>query len=347
MTSRRPTNPVTNTRVPPRIKIAVVGAGTMGVNIALSLATNGWAVCLCDSDPAQLERAETVARSNTELLCRQNLLAGATVENVVARIAMVSRLEQAVDGVGLVIEAVSEKIQLKQQLFRHLDHLCRPDTILASNSSTFVPSRMAVGFEHAERKARFLVMHYWNPAHLIPLVEIVPHPETSPHVVEFIQTLLRQCGKTPVVVKKEMAGFIGNRLAFALQREAMDLVAKGVASPEDIDAVARTGFGRRLPVCGIFGTADLGGLDVYLEACRSLFPELCNEPTPPAALRRLVEQGNLGVKSGVGWRSYTPKEISDIKESLAAELIHQLHRDRREHSSRYTSDELRANSAIF
>lgn len=311
----------------PISKIAIVGAGTMGANIALNFTAHGQEVRLHDSNPVQLENARGIARTNAALLHQHGLLAG-PVEELVARIAWESSLEQAVRGVDLVIEAVPEKLQLKRHLFSNLDRMCAPETIFASNSSTFVPSTMAMSLQQDERKGRFLVMHYWNPAHLMPLVEIVPHPNARPSVVDAVKALLTRCGKVPVVVRKEIAGFIGNRLAFALQREAMDLVSQGVASPEDIDLVARTSFGRRIPVTGIFGTADLGGLDVYLEICRGLFPELCSTMTPPALLGRLVEQGNLGVKSGAGWSQYTSGQIAAIRESLTTELVHQLQRDR-------------------
>ena len=320
--------PRTMTTSMPISKIAIVGAGTMGANIALNFATHGREVRLNDSDPAQLERALGIVRTNADLL-RQHGLVIESVDQLIERIVSESRLEQAVQGVDLVIEAVPEKLQLKRHIFSQLDRLCPPETIFASNSSTFVPSAMALSLLHDTRKMQFLVMHYWNPAHLMPLVEIVPHPRTRPSVVDAVKALLTGCGKVPVVVRKEIAGFIGNRLAFALQREAMDLVSQGVASPEDIDLVARTSFGRRLPVTGIFGTADLGGLDVYLAICRTLFPELCSGTAPPPLLGRMVEQGNLGVKSGAGWSQYTSEQIDALREALTAELVHQLQCDRK------------------
>ncbi|MDB6169861.1 MAG: 3-hydroxybutyryl-CoA dehydrogenase [Verrucomicrobia bacterium] len=313
----------------PISKITLIGSGTMGANIALHFAAHGQAVSLHDSNAAQLEKALRVVRQNAALLSEHGLITEA-VDTVVARIRLEPEFESAAAGADLVIEAVPEKMQLKQRLFMQLDRVCGPQAILASNSSTFVPSSMAVGFVSTERKARFLVMHFWNPAHLMPLVEIVPHPDASPPVVDSVMALLVRCGKRPVVVRKEIAGFIGNRLAFALQREAMDLVAKGVASPEDIDTVAKNSFGRRIPITGIFGTADLGGLDVYLEVCRSLFPDLCSDRTPPAALGNLVRHGRLGIKSGEGWNRYTEAQIALLNESLTRELVHQLHRARRD-----------------
>lgn len=304
-----------------------MGAGTMGANIALSFASHGQAVQLHDVDPAQLKKALQTIRTHAALL-REYGMVTEPLEQVMGRITCVPRLEEAVDGADLVIEAVLEKIQLKQQVFTQLDRLCAPETVLASNTSTFAPSVMAFGLQHAERKQRFLVMHYWNPAHLMPLVELVPHPESLPSMVEEIRALLVRCGKAPVIVRKEIDGFIGNRLAFALQREAMALVEQGVATPEDIDTVAKTGFGRRIPVTGIFGTADLGGLDVYLEICRSLFPQLNADRTVPMQLKRRVGHGHLGVKTGCGWNAYTPEQIAALTDVLTRELIRQLQRDR-------------------
>jgi 3-hydroxybutyryl-CoA dehydrogenase len=307
-------------------KIAIVGAGTMGANIALNFAVHGRHVSLHDLQETQLRKAMEIVRAGAVLLENHGLL-NEPVDRVIARIVCESRLDAAVREAELVIEAVAERFQLKCQLFRRIDGLCGPDAILASNTSTFEPSRLALGLLHDERKKRFLVMHYWNPAHLMPLVELVPHPEALPQILGSISELLTQCGKTPVLVRKEIPGFIGNRLAFALQREAMDLIVKGVASPEDIDLVAKNGFGRRIPVSGIFGTADLGGLDVYLEVSRLLFPQLCNESAPPKALQRLVDRGDLGIKSGTGWKQYSSREIATIREALTAELIHRLKRD--------------------
>ena len=142
-----------------------------------------------------------------------------------------------------------------------------------------------------------------------------------------MKACLERCGKQVVVLQKEVPGFIGNRLAFALQREAMDLVAKGVASPAEIDTVIRAGFGRRIPVSGIFGTADLGGLDVYLAICQSILPDLCAQTGAPAELKRLVASGRLGLKSGEGWYNYSSTEAAALRDAIATELVHHARRD--------------------
>ena len=309
-----------------KTKIAVIGAGTMGANIALSFAVHGFEVRLCDVSEAQLEKARASLRKHAAMMRSHGITTKAEAE-VLAKVAFGTDIEQSVDGVNLVLEAVRESLQLKLQVFTKLDRLCAPDVILASTTSTLMPSELAVGLINAHRKSRFLVMHYWNPAHLIPLVEVVPHRETQQEVLDFATTLLERCEMLPIQLRKEVPGFIGNRLAFALQREAMSLVSKGVAAPEDIDKVVKSSFGRRMPLTGIFGTADLGGLDVYLAICRLLFPDLCNDAKPNEQLARLVEQGKLGVKTGEGWKTYSPKQADDLYESLTVELIHRARQD--------------------
>jgi 3-hydroxybutyryl-CoA dehydrogenase len=309
-----------------KTKVAVIGAGTMGANIALSFAVHGFGVCLCDVSEAQLDQARSTILKHVAMMLEHGLGSGSP-EDSLSRINFDTRMDVSVAGVDLVIEAVRENLQLKLQVFTKLDRLCAPEVILASTTSTFVPTALAAGLVNPGRKSRFLVMHYWNPAHLIPLVEVVPHSETSLEVLNFIRALLLQCRMIPVLLRKEIAGFIGNRLAFALQREAMGLIANGVATAEDIDQVVTSGFGRRVPVTGIFGTADLGGLDVYLAICRQLFPDLCNDTNPPAILARQVEQGKLGVKTGEGWKKYTPEQISVLYSTLTKELVHQSQRD--------------------
>lgn len=310
-----------------KARIAIIGAGTMGANIALSFAAHGFGVCVCDVSGAQLDKARDTIRKHAAMMQAHGMGTG-DVEELLARISFETRMDVSVAGVDLVIEAVRENLHLKLQVFTKLDRICAPEVVLASTTSTFVPTALAAGLVNPGRKGRFLVMHYWNPAHLIPLVEVVPHGETKPEVLEFVRTLLVQCDMLPVLLRKETPGFIGNRLAFALQREAMSLIANGVATAEDIDQVVTSGFGRRVPVTGIFGTADLGGLDVYLAICRQLFPDLSNDTNPPAILARQVDQGKLGVKTGEGWKKYSPEQVSLLYEALTKELIHQARQDR-------------------
>ncbi|HTX66317.1 MAG TPA: 3-hydroxyacyl-CoA dehydrogenase family protein [Opitutaceae bacterium] len=304
--------------------VAVVGAGTMGANIALDFAAHGWQVALVDAQAAQLTRAAAMIQAGAELLQRHGMLA-TDAPAVVARVTPDLKLARAVAGAEMVVEAVPEDLALKHRVFGELERHCGDDAILASNTSSFMPSRLAEGMANP---GRLIVAHYWNPAHLMPLVELVPHPGTAPGVVDRVQKWLVACGKRAVVVQAEVPGFIGNRLAFALQREAMALVEQGVATPADIDAVVRAGFGRRIPVSGVFATADLGGLDVYAAICDQIFPDLCRDTTAPAVLRRMVERGTLGVKTGAGWYRHPPEGAAALRARLEEELVARAKQDR-------------------
>ena len=296
----------------------------MGANIALDFAAHGFDVRLTDCDSLQLGKGRDLVGSNAKLMKRSGLLSE-RVASLLARISYVDNIRDAVDKASLVVESVPEQLELKRQVLADIEGWCPRQAVLASNTSTFVPSLLAADLRHPKR---MLIMHYWNPAHLIPLVEVVPHPQTARGVLKHVRSVLRRCGKEPVVLRKEVAGFIGNRLAFAMQREAMDLVARGIATPAEIDLVASSSFGRRIPVSGIFATADLGGLDVYLAICESIFPDLCVSGKIPIALSQLVEQGRMGVKSGHGWSQYAPTRALALKNSVADELIRHAKRDK-------------------
>jgi 3-hydroxybutyryl-CoA dehydrogenase len=300
-------------------RIAVVGAGLMGTNIALDFALAGYPVRITDASAEQRLRSAETAAANLRLLEQHGALAE-PVEAVLSRIEGDASVAAAVDGADLVIEAVSENLELKRALFREIGDYAPQDAVLASNTSSFVPSLLS---DATGRPERFLVAHYWNPAHLIPLVELVPSSETSPEVVQSLCALYERLGKKPVVVRKEVLGFIGNRLQFALLREALSLVESGVATPEDIDTVVRSSFGRRLPVTGLFHTADLAGLDVLLAICRVLFPDLATDGAPGSAMSDLVAAGRLGAKTDAGWFTYAPGEADALRATLGAELIRQ------------------------
>lgn len=305
-------------------QIAIVGAGLMGSTIALDFALAGYQVRITDVKEEQLLRSEATTRSHAELLAQHRLLP-ADLEEVLGRIERGPSIAAAVAGADLILEAVSENLELKRALYRQINSYANEQAILASNTSSFVPSSLA---DATGRPDRFLVAHYWNPAHLIPLVELVPSPQTDPAILDALYTLYQQMGKQPVIVRKEKLGFIGNRLQFALLREAMALVEEGVATPEDIDTVVRASFGRRLPATGIFHTADLGGLDVLLTICRTLFPDLAATTEPGPSMPALVREDRLGTKTNAGWFRYAPGEAEELRKTLSEELIQRARAER-------------------
>ncbi|MGC8644105.1 MAG: 3-hydroxyacyl-CoA dehydrogenase family protein [Isosphaeraceae bacterium] len=302
-------------------RIAVVGAGLMGVGIAQEFALAGYQVTLHDRTDELLHEARENIRSNLLLLSSLGRLDVVRIEPALAAITTSTDLGTAVSRADLVIEAIFEDLPAKQALFHTLSSLCGSETIFASNTSSFMPSRLA---EVVSRPERLLVAHYFNPPYLIPLVEIVPGPRTSNQTIATMVELLERIGKHPVVLRKEAIGFVGNRLQFALFREALAIVEQGVAGPEAIDRVVKFGFGRRLAVTGPFEVFDLAGLDTILAICAQIFPDLATSTVSAGEvsdlLRRRVEQGQLGVKSGQGFHEWTPEQIAELKTRLSRAL---------------------------
>jgi 3-hydroxyacyl-CoA dehydrogenase len=298
-------------------RIAVVGAGLMGHGIALELAAHGYAIDLHDRDPSQLERARgSIADGLTRLVDIGRI----TAEDAVRapdRIAMETDLRLAVAGADLVIEAVSEDLAVKQSLFRDLDAWSPPHAILASNTSTFMPSLLAAA---TDRPERVIVAHYFNPPHLLPLVELVRGEQTSDETVETLHALYLSIGKNPAVVQKEAPGFVGNRLQMALLREALAIVDAGIASPEDVDTIITSSFGRRLAVAGVFEVFEAAGWDLTLAVADQLFPVINRSPEPPTSLRERVARGEFGLKTGKGFYEWTPDEAAALRRRIGNAL---------------------------
>ena len=299
-------------------RIAVIGAGLMGHAIAQEFALAGYAVTLNDVDAGRLRDAVGRMRANLRLLADAGLVEVARVEAAPATIRTTTDLAGAVADADVVVEAVYERLPLKHEIFRELDRHAPPGAMLASNTSTFVPSVLA---EATTRPERVLVAHYFNPPHLIPLVEVVPGARTAEETVQTMAALLTRVGKEPVVVRQEAPGFIANRLQSALRREALSIVARGIATPQDVDRVVRMGFGRRLAVAGPFELTELIGLDLALAIAEQLYPTLESSPEPPAMLRDKVARGELGVKTGQGFYGWTPEGAAALRERVGRALI--------------------------
>lgn len=295
-------------------RIAVVGAGLMGHGIALELAAHGFTVHLHDRDQAQLDRAQgSIAHGLARLVEIERITPGEAAA-APSRIGVGRDLRAAVSDTDLVIEAVSEDLELKQTLFRDLDAWAPPRAILASNTSTFMPSLLAAA---TERPERVIVTHYFNPPYLLPLVELVRGDRTSDETVATMRALYEGIGKSPAVVQREAPGFVGNRLQMALLREAMAIVDAGIASPRDVDTIIRTSFGRRLAVAGVFEVFEAAGWDLTLAVAEQLFPAIDRSPEPPASLREKVARGELGLKTGKGFYAWTPDEAAALRQRIS------------------------------
>ncbi len=282
--------------------IAVIGAGIMGHGIALEFAVAGYDVRITDESAGALTAARAVIDTN--------LSANPEATGILNRIEFSASLPQAVREADYVVEAVPEHLPLKQQVFGELDRHAPDHAILASNSSSFMPSQLA---SFTNRPDKVLVTHYFNPPHVVPLVEVVRGPQTSEDTVGTVRSLYTQIGKIPVVVEKERLGFIGNRLQMALFREALALVDEGVCSIEDVDTVIHTSIGRRWSVAGVFEVFDLAGLDTVLAVSTQLFPDLSNATGPPESLRQRLARGELGIKSGKGFYDWPTEQAEEAK----------------------------------
>jgi 3-hydroxybutyryl-CoA dehydrogenase len=236
------------------------------------------------------------------------------------RITAQDDLAAAVGAAQFVFEAAPEKLELKQRIFADLEAVVAPETILASNSSAIPSTEIGRNLKHRER---VVGTHFWNPPHLVPLVEVIQTEWTSDDVVRRTMELLAAAGRSPVHVRRDIPGFIGNRLQHALKREAIALVASGVCDAETLDTVVKSGFGARLAVLGPLEQSDLVGLDLTLDISEVLVADLDRSAGPHPFLREKVAAGKLGMKTGEGFRRWTPEEANAVRDRLRTFLAEQ------------------------
>jgi len=301
-----------------RKRAAVIGAGLMGHGIAQVFAEKGWHVSLTDVDEAILARACQAIRANLALLAENGIGRAEDVAPALGRIKTTLRLEEAAAEADLVIEAVAEQLDLKQELFRKLDAMCPSGTILATNTSVISITEIAA---KAENRHRIVGAHFWNPPYLVPLVEVVPGVDTSPEVVDSLYDALKKAGKHPVKVRRDVPGFVGNRLQHALWREAISIVDQGIADAATVDEVIKNGFGIRLPVLGPLETADMVGLDLTLQIHDYILRHLDRSTEPAPILRDKVARGDLGFKTGRGFQDWSEEGIERCRKQLLEHLI--------------------------
>lgn len=297
--------------------VSVVGAGLMGHGIALEFALGGYAVRVHDLTEQRLTEADQNMHATAEMLAEIGTITAAQAEAVLANIQLGTELKAIVGEADVVIEAVSEDLAVKQTVFEQLDSVCPAHTILASNSSTLLPSALA---SVTQRPDRVLVTHYFNPPHLLPLVEIVRHADVSDETVTTMYDLFTKIGKSPAIVRRELPGFIGNRLQMAMFREALALVEAGIATPEDVDTVVKTGFGRRYAAAGPFEIWAMAGWDVVLASAENMIPNLSTTTEVSRLIRDKVEAGDLGVKTGKGFFEWTSESATAARQRMGRML---------------------------
>jgi 3-hydroxybutyryl-CoA dehydrogenase len=294
------------------LKIGVVGGGLMGHGIAYLFAAAGHHVNVF----------EPLADIRTSLPRRLQAIVDLLGDDrgLLQRIAAHDSLAPAMRGADWIFEAAPEKLPLKQEIFAAIEPLVAPNAILASNSSA-IPST-EIG-RHLTHRERVVGTHFWNPPHLVPLVEVIQNEKTNAEVVQRTMGLLRQAGKVPVHVRRDIPGFVGNRLQHAMKREAIALVAAGVCDAETIDTVVREGFGARTAVLGPMEQSDLVGLDLALDIAEVLYGDLDRTAGPPPFLRDKVNAGKLGMKTGEGFRKWTAEQADAVRNRLSRFLAEQ------------------------
>jgi 3-hydroxybutyryl-CoA dehydrogenase len=294
-------------------RIAVIGAGLMGHGIAQVFALAGHDVSIHDSIAANLDTAKARILTNLKDLGDD--------PTVVERVQPTAELSAAVREADYVVEAVLEDLPLKQKLFVEIEERVRPHTVLASNTSVIPITNIMEGLRD---RSRALGTHWWNPPYLVPLVEVIGTQWTSQQAIDWTIALHKGAGKMPVHVKKDVPGFVGNRLQHALWREAIALVERGICDAETVDTVIKASFGRRLAVLGPLENADLVGTDLTLAIHKTVLPDIENRPGPSPYLEALVAKGKLGFKSGEGFRPWS----ADAQRALRAKVLQHLKKAR-------------------
>ncbi|MDP2518557.1 3-hydroxyacyl-CoA dehydrogenase family protein [Shimia thalassica] len=294
-------------------QVAVIGAGLMGHGIALTLAKAGQYVTI--TDPFQEARATVSDRIRHSMSAMGE--DDATIADALKMIEILDTTAEAVRGADVVFEAAPEKLALKQMIFAEIEAHAPDTCILASNTSVMPITQI---MSKLQLKNRAVGTHWWNPPHLIPLVEVVKTEWTDPKVAQDMFDLLADAGKTPVMVEKDVPGFIGNRLQHALWREAVSLVENGICAAEDVDTVVKSCFGRRLAVLGPLENADLVGTDLTLDIHENVLHDLESRQGPSPYLEKLVAEGRLGMKSGQGFRKWTDEEADAVRAKVASHL---------------------------
>ncbi|MDN7244497.1 3-hydroxyacyl-CoA dehydrogenase family protein [Planococcus shenhongbingii] len=305
-------------------KISILGCGTMGHSIALSAAWAGQMVKVYGINDKNLENALKGLRNKLKVMSENGLFDEKEAEEIKGRIQFSTSLAEVVEGATFIIEVIPEVLELKKEMYKKLEEMVNDEVIIASNTSGFKPSMLAEEMKHPNR---FVVTHFWNPGHLIPLVEVVKGEHTDDATVERAMDVLFGMNKKPILLNKELPGFIGNRLQYALFREAQDLLDSGVATKEDIDAAVTYSIGRRLPVTGPLMTADMGGLDVFSAISNYLFEDLSKAQRSGEVLTKLVEEKKFGDKNGEGFYKWDPEVSEKINAEREQTLIHFLKND--------------------
>lgn len=295
-------------------QVAVIGAGLMGHGIALTLARAGHQVTIYDPSEEMLQSVPERVSESLRLLAISEDEISKTQNNI----ELCDSIPKAVTNTMFVFEAAPEKLELKQSLFEEIETHVPDDTVLASNTSVIQISKIMENLRHKERA---IGTHWWNPPHMIPLVEIIKTRWADQNKAQSMYDLLTKAGKTPVMVEKDVPGFIGNRLQHALWREAISLVENGICTAEAVDDVVKASFGRRLAVLGPLENADLIGIELTQDIHKQVLFDLETTQTPSVMLQELLDNGRSGMMAGAGFRNWSTNDLAKCKSRVAEHLL--------------------------
>jgi len=299
-------------------KTAVIGAGLMGTQIGVVLASGSRIVYLMSRHERTLQRALRDSRSYLEQLSQHGLLRGANPETLMKRIKTTRKLPEALAGADMVVESIPEDLGEKQALYERIEETVTPECLLVSNTSSLPISLLAESVRHPGRMAG---SHFVQPAHIVPVVEVVAGKQTDGETIEKLTRLWKGMDKIPLKVNRDVPGFLVNRLQHALIREAVRLLAQGVASAEDIDLAVRLGLGPRFATAGPLEQRDLNGLQMHRQVAGYLWEFLDGFQEPFRYLDRLVEEGNTGLESGRGFYDWRGRQPSLVRNRKADSLV--------------------------
>jgi len=303
------------------LRILICGGGMMGKSIAFVM------TALPYLDVTVYHYRDIDLKSgiweSVKALAEYGVLPEDEIRRRIDRVKLVTDLnDEGVKNADIVIEAIPENLEKKQAFFAELEKVCRTDAIFCTNTSVIPPSHISAGLEHRER---FAGTHFWNPGHLIPLVEVVMTDRTEQSVADTLMEMLKAAGKHPVLCRKDVPGFLANRLQHALWREAVSMVEHGIATPEAVDEAIKYSFGLRLPRLGPMENADMVGTDLTYNIHQYILYDLEDSHEPSPVLKKLVDEGKLGFKSGEGFKKWTAEEIEKSKDDLSRHLIRMLY----------------------
>jgi 3-hydroxybutyryl-CoA dehydrogenase len=305
-------------------KIAIIGGGMMGHGCSQVFAGAGYEVALMSRKVETLNKAMAAIRHDLGFLAERGVGRAEDIEPTMARIKTTQDYEEAVVGADFVLECAVENMELKQELFAKLDKMADPDTVLATNTSVMSITEIA---SKSEGKYRILGTHWWNPPYLIPLIEVVRTVDVADWVVDFTMGLMRAAGKHPIDCKKDVPGFVANRLQHALWREAISIVERGIADPATVDESLKFGPGLRLPILAPLENSDMVGADLTLAIHSYVLKHLEDSHEPSPLIKEMVEKNNLGFKTGKGFYDWTPESMQATRDRLLDYLAHAAAQD--------------------